>query len=200
MFTGIVERTATVVSRQPAAQSTRLVLETDLSACSTKVGDSIAVNGCCLTVVEIQNNRLTFDLLHETEQVTNLKCCVPGGLVNLEWSLRMDDRMGGHFVTGHVDSTGTILRWEQVGKDFELEVSMPREFERYMVPKGCIALDGISLTVVKVFPDKFTIWIIPHTREITALRARRPGDLLNLEFDLIAKYTEKILAGRAATS
>lgn len=196
MFAGIVEGTGTVVSREVGEKSTVYTVDAGPIAEGAKLGDSVANNGCCLTVVGVEATKLTFDLLAETERLTNLKSLEPGRAVNLERSLKVDDRISGHFVTGHVDGTGTVKRFEASGKDYILEIEIPREFAKYVVPKGCIAIDGMSLTVVDVMPDAFTIWIIPHTREITCLRERHPGDEVNLEFDLLAKYTEKILAER----
>lgn len=196
MFTGIVERTGKIVSRVPTVESVRLVIEVGNLTEGTQVGDSIAVNGCCLTVVKINPATLEFDVLQETEKRTNLKECGVGGVVNLERALRLDGRLGGHFVTGHIDATVPILVWEQRGKDFFLDVGLSPEQRKWVVPKGSIALDGISLTVGDVFDDHFTVWIIPHTREITALSARKAGDHLNIEFDLLAKYAENLIAKR----
>jgi riboflavin synthase len=196
MFTGIVEGTGLVVEKKPTEAAIRMVLEVGLLAQDAEMGASVAVNGCCLTVVNIAGSRLSFDMLHETEQRTSLGAAGPGLKVNLERSLRADARLGGHFVTGHVDGTGLVRRWEQVGKDYILEITIPQGYVQYVVPKGCIAIDGMSLTVVDVGPDWFSVWIIPHTREITNLSERKTGDRVNLEFDLIAKYTEKILAVR----
>ncbi|PTY01353.1 riboflavin synthase [Verrucomicrobia bacterium LW23] len=211
MFTGLVEGTGTVISRTPngvPGGGTRLVIDAGAIAQGVAIGDSISTNGCCLTVVKISGHGqhhtlLSFDLLAETEAVTNLKALREGSAVNLERSLRADARLGGHFVTGHVDCTGSVVRFARVGQDVELRVAVPPvgglPGTRYLVPKGCIAVDGISLTVAEVAADSFTVWIIPHTREVTALRERSTGDEVNLEFDLIAKYTEKILAGRATS-
>jgi riboflavin synthase len=161
-----------------------------------KLGDSIAHNGCCLTVAAIDRTRLSYDLLEETLRATNLGDLQPGRLVNLERSLAVGDRIGGHFVTGHVDGCALITQWEkEPGGDYTLEVEVPEGGDRYVVPKGCIALDGISLTVGKVQDRKFNVWIIPHTREVTALKERQVGDRLNIEFDMLAKYTEKLLSG-----
>ena len=123
-----------------------------------------------------------------------------GSLVNLERALPAGGRYGGHFVTGHIDATGVVRRWGQVGADYELRVGIQPRQGAYLVPKGCIAVDGISLTVAEVGPDEFSVWIIPHTRAMTALQERAAGDLVNLEFDLLAKYTEKILATRGSTA
>jgi riboflavin synthase len=206
MFTGLVEGTGTVISRIVGGVpggGTRLVVDAGDIAQGVAIGDSISNNGCCLTVVEIRGRAgrfLSFDLLAETEAVTNLKALREGSTVNLERSLRADARLGGHFVTGHVDVTGVVRSFARVGQDDELRVEVPpvngAPGTRYLVPKGCIAVDGISLTVGEVGADYFTVWIIPHTRSVTALRERSTGDEVNLEFDLIAKYTEKILAAR----
>ena len=158
--------------------------------------DSIAINGCCLTVVSVRGSELGFDLLRETQEVTNLRDLKPGAVVNLERALPAQGRYGGHFVTGHIDATGVIRAWKQVGQDYELRIGIEEPQGIYLVPKGCIAVDGISLTVAEVARDEFSVWIIPHTRSVTALRERAVGDLVNLEFDLLAKYTEKILVMR----
>ena len=161
-----------------------------------QIGDSIAINGCCLTVTSSEGPQLGFDLLEETQARTNLRDAKPGALVNLERALPAHGRYGGHFVTGHIDATGVIRRWERTGRDYELRIGIEPAHGVYLAPKGCIAVDGISLTVADAGRDEFSVWIIPHTRSVTALRERAAGDLVNLEFDLLAKYTEKILAMR----
>lgn len=193
MFTGLVEFKGTVTAKEPGAASSRLSIEAGEVASDAKLGDSIAVNGCCLTVTSISGTRLTFDLLAETERKTNLKNIASGAAVNLERALRADGRLGGHFVTGHVEDTARILGWEKKGSDYELAIAFDPAFDCYVVPKGCIAIDGISLTVAEVESGRFTVWIIPHTRQVTALSDRRVGDAVNLEFDLLAKYTAKIV-------
>jgi len=197
MFTGLVEGTGKIVNRLPGAGGTRLVVEAASVAEGVRIGDSIAVNGCCLTVTFIEGVQLGFDLLAETEARTNLRDVKPGAVVNLERALPANGRYGGHFVTGHIDATGIVRSWRQAGNDFELRIGIETVHGIYLVPKGCIAVDGISLTVVEVTRDEFSVWIIPHTREVTALRQRSEGSLVNLEFDLLAKYTEKILAVRS---
>jgi len=198
MFTGLVEETGVVERVQPAKKSIKLVVRTTRCARGLKVGDSLAVNGCCLTVVKLtprHTHKLAhFDLLKETWQRTNLRCVRPGSLVNLERPLRGDGRLGGHFVTGHIDGVGKILRWERAGQDYVLDIAASAEVMRYVLFKGSIAVDGISLTVAAVRPGRFRVWIIPHTHEITALRERKVGDLVNLEVDLIGKYVEKFAA------
>ncbi len=198
MFTGLVEGTGKVLALAPAKTGVRLTLDAGAIADDAKLGDSIALNGCCLTVVAMDGPRLGFDLLEETLARTSLRQAGPGAVVNLERAMAADGRYGGHFVTGHIDATGTIRTWEQRGADYELRIGLDPAHGRYLVPKGCIAVDGISLTVAEVARDEFSVWIIPHTRDLTALRERKVGDALNLEFDLLAKYTEKILASRSS--
>ena len=197
MFTGLVEGTGKVLDLTPKKTGgVRLTLDAGPIAADARLGDSIALNGCCLTVTTLDGPRLGFDLLEETLARTSLRQAGPGAVVNLERALPANGRYGGHFVTGHIDATGTIRVWEQKGADYELRIAIDPAHGRYLVPKGCIAVDGISLTVADVTSAEVSVWIIPHTREVTALRDRQVGDPLNLEFDLLAKYTEKILAAR----
>ena len=197
MFTGLVEGTGRVAVLLAPKGMTRLMIDAGPLVEGARIGDSVALNGCCLTVTSIEGSLLGFDLLEETQACTNLRDAKPGRAVNLERALPAHGRYGGHFVTGHVDTTGVIRRWEQKGQDYELRIGIEPAQGIYLVPKGCLAVDGISLTVADVGRDEFSVWIIPHTRSITALRERAVGDLVNLEFDLLAKYTEKILAMRA---
>jgi riboflavin synthase len=193
MFTGLVETTGTVVRLEPTpAGGTRLTVTSPLYA-GCAAGDSVAHNGCCLTVAGQRGEEATFDLLAETLRCTNLGDLRPGDRVNLERSLLPTTRLGGHFVTGHVDTTGVIRRLEPSGADHRLEVEASADFLRLVVPKGCVAVDGISLTVGDTTADRFTLWIIPHTLAATNLAARRPGDRVNLESDLLAKYAAKLL-------
>ena len=200
MFTGIVEETGTVRAIRPTARSIRLTVRSKLCARGLRKGDSLAVNGCCLTLVGLKRNKagalLDFDLLKETWVRTNLQHASVGAAVNLERPLAANGRFGGHFVTGHIDGVGRISRWEQVGQDYVLDVEAPREARRYIVYKGSIAVDGISLTVAGVTRKGFRIWIIPHTWEVTALKERKVGDAVNLEADLLGKYVEQFLANR----
>lgn len=200
MFTGIVEETGTVESIREGAKAIQFAVRARLCAGGVKVGDSISVNGCCLTVTKLQRSRtgtrLHFDLLRETWVRTNLQFAAKGSQVNLERSLAADGRLGGHFVTGHVDGLGQITRWERAGADHLLDITAPSEVLRYVVFKGSIAVDGISLTVAGVTRKGFRLWIIPHTLEVTALRERRVGDAVNLEADLLGKYVEKFVRAR----
>ncbi len=194
MFTGLVEEKGEVVSFHEQPEAWRLRIRADLVAQDLELGDSVAINGCCLSVVEISKTILTFDVLEETRRLTNLRNLDLGSKVNLERSLRFNGRVGGHFITGHIDGTGRIVELGMRGKDVILRVEAPEEFERYMVYKGCVGIDGISLTVAEVKGQTLTVWLIPHTLQVTALGELKKGDTVNLEFDLLAKYTEKILS------
>lgn len=198
MFTGIVEEKGKVLACEELEGSWRYRIGVEVVAEGVSLGDSIAVNGCCLTVVAIAEGELSFDVLEESRRLTNLKTVEVGGTVNLERSLRFDGRVGGHFVTGHVDGTGVIKTLRPEGKDVILEIEVPEGFDKYLVYKGCIAIDGMSLTVAKVDGRLVTIWLIPHTLEVTSIGGKQAGDLVNLEFDLIAKYTEKIMETRGS--
>ncbi len=204
MFTGIIEETGIVETVRESAEAIRVAVRTRICANGTKVGDSIAVNGCCLTVARLQRTRvgtvLHFDLLRETWTRTNLQFAQRGSLVNLERSLAANGRLGGHFVTGHIDGVGKITCWERTGADHVLDITASREVLRYIVFKGSIAVDGISLTVARVTKTGFRIWIIPHTFEVTALRERKVGDAVNLEADILGKYVEKFVQNRKAAS
>jgi riboflavin synthase len=165
-----------------------------------QVGDSVAVNGCCLTAVKIsargKSKLIQFDLLQESWSRTNFQFAKPGSLVNLERSLRANGELGGHFVTGHVDGLGKIIKWERAAKDHVLDIAASPDVMKYLVFKGSVAVDGISLTVASVQKKSFRIWIIPHTFDVTVLRERKVGDAVNLEADLLGKYVEKFLAAR----
>ncbi|MGD0252628.1 MAG: riboflavin synthase [Verrucomicrobiota bacterium] len=201
MFTGIVEEAGIVERIKPAAKSIELIVRANVTGRGLKPGGSLAVNGCCLTAVKVSTRGrfklVQFDLLQETWRRTNLQFAKAGSLVNLERPLRADGEFGGHFVTGHIDGVGKIIRWERAGQDHVLDLAAPPEVMRYVVFKGSIAVDGISLTVAGVDKKSFRIWIIPHTYEITALRERQVGDAVNLEADLLGKYIEKFVASRA---
>ncbi|MFZ1072745.1 MAG: riboflavin synthase [Verrucomicrobiia bacterium] len=200
MFTGIVEEAGIVERIKPAAKSIELTVRANVTGRGLKPGGSLAVNGCCLTAVKISTRGkfklAQFDLLQETWRRTNLQFAKAGSLVNLERPLRADGEFGGHFVTGHIDGAGKIIRWERAGLDHVLDIAAPPEVMRYIIFKGSVAVDGISLTVAGVDKKSFRIWIIPHTYEITALRERKVGDAVNLEGDLLGKYVEKFLAGK----
>ena len=194
MFTGIVEETGKVISFSEQASAWRLVLESHVVAKDLQMGDSVAVNGCCLTAVAFSEDRIEFDLLEESKRLTSIGEVGVGAKVNLERALLPTTRMGGHFVSGHVDGTGLIEAIEPRGKDFFFRIKASSDSLRYIVHKGCITVDGISLTVAEVDESGFAIWLIPHTMEVTNLHTKQVGDLVNLEYDLIAKYVEKLFA------
>lgn len=204
MFTGIVEEAGRVERIVPTDQSIRLTVRTQVCAAGLKLGASLAVNGCCLTVVKLakrgRDKLVEFDLLKETWDRTNLQFARPGALVNLERPLRADGQLGGHFVTGHIDGLGTITRWERAGQDHVLDIAAPPEVMRYIVFKGSVAVDGISLTVAGAQKRSFRIWIIPHTYEVTALRERAVGQQVNLEADLLGKYVDRFVSARSKGS
>jgi len=192
MFTGIIEEVGQVVAFTQEAAAWKLQLKATHAPKSVALGDSVAVNGCCLTVTRFDATGLWFDVLEETRRLTNFAQLKAGSAVNLELSLRHDGRIGGHFVTGHIDVLGRIDQFEGRGKDYYLRVYAPNDFARYLVYKGSIAIDGISLTVAEVDGDYFAVWLIPHTLAATNLKEKRVGDSVNLEFDLLAKYVEKL--------
>jgi riboflavin synthase len=200
MFTGIVEESGVVERIRPTRKSIELTVRAKVCGRGLKQGGSLAVNGCCLTAVKIARRGAftlaQFDLLQETWRLTNLQFAKPGSLVNLERPLRAGGELGGHFVTGHIDGLGRILRWERTGQDHMLDIAAPPEVMRYALFKGSMAVDGISLTVAEAGRKSFRIWIIPHTYEVTALRERHVGDAVNLEADLLGKYVEKFLKAR----
>jgi riboflavin synthase len=193
VFTGIVETTGRIqrTDRTPNG-GTQLTIETDLAP-ELAVGASLALNGCCLTVTGVSGTELQFDLLGETLRRTNLGDLRPGDLINLERPMPANGRFDGHIVQGHIDITSTIESIEAVGSDHRLEVALPESFSRYVVFKGSIAVDGISLTVAELHEDSFAIWIIPQTWQVTSLLQKKANDRVNLEFDLIAKYVERML-------
>ena len=200
MLTGIVEEAGVIEKITPAKKSIEMTVRASVCGRGLKVGDSVAVNGCCLTAVKItprgKAKLIQFDLLQESWQRTNFQFGKVGSLVNLERSLRANGELGGHFVTGHVDGLGKIIKWERAGKDHVLDIAAPADVMKYLVFKGSVAVDGISLTVASVSKKSFRIWIIPHTFDVTVLRERKVGDAVNLEADLLGKYVEKFLALR----
>ena len=200
MFTGLVEETGELLALEHSAAGARLTLRAPFVSTDAQLGDSIAVNGCCLTVSARDGATLAFDLLAETLDRTNLGALAPGAPVNLERALAAHSRLGGHFVQGHIDTTSRVLAFEKVNADHRLEIALPAEFAGYVAFKGSIAIYGISLTVAEVRPASCVVWIIPHTLTMTNLRAKTAGDFVNLEFDLLAKYVERLLAVRAIPS
>ncbi len=197
MFTGLIEEVGSVVAVRASDGGTQLQISAPRIAKEIRSGDSIAVNGCCLTLSSQHNDLLTFDLLEETIARTNLKNLQRDQSVNLECALAAKERFGGHFVQGHVDCVSPIIVFQKSGADFRLEVELPAEFAHYVACKGSIAVNGISLTVAEVLPKSFAVWIIPYTKRHTNLDRAQAGDLLNLEFDILAKYVERMLSRHA---
>ena len=196
MFTGIVEELGTVAAVEDQGDAIRLTIRASTVLEDAGLGDSIAVNGCCLTVAERNGDTWTADVMQETLDKTSLYGVRPGDRVNLERAVTADKRLGGHIVQGHVDGVGTVLgrapseHWEVV------EIQMPPELGRYLVDKGSITVDGVSLTVVEARDDSFTVSLIPETLARTTLGTRRPGERVNLEADILAKHVERLLAYR----
>ena len=193
MFTGIVEARGEIAAIEPVETGARLVIRIPFAG-ELAIGESVAVNGACLTVTTLDPEAGTaaFDLLAETLRVTNLGDLSVGDVVNLERALAVGGRLSGHFVQGHVDCVSEILAWEPVGQDHRLVIALPADFARYVIRKGSICVDGISLTVAELEDDRFTLWIIPHTAEVTNLASAATGKRVNLEFDLLAKYLERL--------
>lgn len=195
MFTGLVETTGTVEGFTPINGGARLTLIIPFGH-ELSLGDSVAVNGCCLTVDALDGERVSFDLLSQTLRVTSLGNLQPGGLVNLERAMSAMDRFGGHLVMGHVDNTGTVTSLEPVGQDHRLEVRIPDELARYCIDKGSITIDGISLTIANLNGSLLEFWITPHTFGRTNLQKAVAGQPVNLEVDMLAKYVEKLFTAR----
>lgn len=196
MFTGIVEEAGQVIAFEPKAEAWSLAIAARATLADLSLGDSIAVNGCCLTVTQFDAASLRFDVLEETRRLTNFSALQPGAAVNLERSLRFGGKVGGHFVTGHIDTQGRVEIFEARGKDYYLRIRLPEGYGRYVVHKGSIAIDGISLTIAEVADAWFAVWIIPHTLAVTNLREKQVGAPVNLEFDLLGKHVEKLLLTR----
>ncbi len=194
MFTGIVEELGEVVEVVDLGDAARLTVRGPLVTSDARPGDSVAVNGVCLTVVETAAGVFTADVMRETLARTSLGALDVGSPVNLERPVTLATRLGGHLVQGHVDGTGVLLE-RTPGNHWEIvRIELPPELARYVVPKGSIAVDGVSLTVVEVGPDSFTVSLIPTTLDLTTLGSRQPGEAVNLEVDVVAKYVERMLA------
>lgn len=196
MFTGLVETTGKVVQIDHLGEQARYFVQVPFQD-ELALGDSVANNGCCLTVASLEDGKVAFDVLSQTLKVTSLGQLVVGSVVNLERALRPSDRLGGHFVQGHVDGTGEIIDLSQHGQDHRFEVKLPASIHKYCIDKGSLAVDGISLTIAELGEESAVFWITPHTFEHTHLSAAKIGDKVNLEADLLAKYTEKLLNSRA---
>jgi riboflavin synthase len=192
MFTGIIEETGIIRSIRQGNRSSELTVSADLILTEIKTGDSICTNGICLTVTRFDQHSFTVDVMPETMMKTSLGLLKAGHLVNLERALRLCDRLGGHLVSGHIDGTGIIKRILQDDNAIRFDISADPSMLRYIVEKGSVAIDGISLTVTHVNDELFGVSVIPHTRKTTTLFHRKTGDKVNIECDMIAKYTEKL--------
>lgn len=196
MFTGIVEEMGAVKALEKTLTGTRLSILASVVLSDLPFGASISVNGACLTVVASNEKDFSVDVSPETLTVTNLGSFTPGSPVNLERAMKLNERIGGHLVAGHVDGVGTIRDRQQEGDSVRVTVEAPKEILRYCVHKGSITVDGISMTLNEVTDRTFSVMIIPHTAKVTTLGLKQPGDLVNLESDLIAKYVERLLQER----
>lgn len=200
MFTGIIEGFGTFRSIRPVGQGTRFAIESDFSLDNTKIGDSIAVNGACLTAVTLEGRRFEVDVAPETLSKTTFSQAKVGDRVNLERAMRLSDRLDGHLVSGHIDGTGVIAGKQSLSNAVIVTITMPRELLRYMIQKGSVAIDGISLTINELNADGIVLSIIPHTAKITSIGFKKPGDRVNVETDVIGKYVEKFITGNKSQS
>lgn len=200
MFTGLVEELGTLRSVRKGADSALLTIEAEKVLGDLKIGDSVAVNGVCLTVTTYEGKSFTADVMAETLTRSNLGDLKPGDRVNLERALRLGDRLGGHLVSGHIDGVGTIVNKERFDIAIVITVAAPREVMRYIIEKGSVAIDGTSLTVVDFAGEKFSVSLIPHTAHVTTLGHKNVGQTVNLEADIIGKYIERLLVTRGETT
>lgn len=194
MFTGIVECTGKVLACTPIEQGARYAIEIPFAA-ELALGDSVAINGCCLTVDRVEGTRVEFDLLTQTMRVTSLGQLQPGSLCNLERAMGVNSRFGGHLVMGHVDTTGEVISVTPVGQDHKICIRLPRPYMRYTIDKGSIAIDGVSLTIASIHDEEILeFWITPHTWQRTIMHTYAPGMIVDIEVDMLAKYVEKMFA------
>jgi riboflavin synthase len=198
VFTGLIEEVGRVLWIRMAERGTQLQVTAPKLAPAVAVGDSVAVNGCCLTVSAHRGEQVTFDLLEETLERTNLKQLRRDSPVNLERALAAGAPLGGHFVQGHIDCSAKVISFERTGEDYRLEVELPADFAHYAAYKGSVAVNGISLTIAELLEKSFAVWIIPHTKRQTNIDNIETGDWVNIEFDILAKYVERMLARYAS--
>jgi riboflavin synthase len=196
MFTGLIEEVGSVIAVGASKNANQLKIAAPHVAKKIRRGDSLAVNGCCLTLSSHRGEELVFDLLDETIARTNLKNLQRRQPVNLERAVSGTERFGGHFVQGHIDCVSPVIAYQKSGADFRLEIELPKAFAHYVACKGSIAVNGISLTVAEVLSETFVVWIIPYTKTHTNLDRVQVSDPMNLEFDILAKYVERMLASR----
>ncbi|MDF2519831.1 MAG: riboflavin synthase, alpha subunit [Clostridia bacterium] len=196
MFTGLVEEIGTVQSITKSTKSARITIKARKVLEGSKIGDSIATNGVCLTATEISTGSFTIDVMAETMRRSNLKSLHPGDEVNLERALQLSDRLGGHIVSGHIDGVGVISSYEKEDNAVWITIEAAPELLRYIVQKGSIAIDGVSLTAAYVDDRVFKVSIIPHTKDMTTLLKKKPGHEVNLECDIVGKYIEKLMGAK----
>ena len=196
MFTGIIEGLGTITAARPSGSGRRLVLTSDFDLTGTKIGDSLAVNGACLTAVQLAGRRFEVDVSPESLAKTALGAARAGERVNLERALRLSDRIDGHLVSGHIDGTGTIDDRQTAGNAILVTVAVPEALTRYMIVKGSVAVDGVSLTINAVEPARFTVSVIPYTSHLTTIGLKKTGDAVNIETDMIGKYVEKFITSK----
>ncbi len=194
MFTGLIEEVGTVNSVRPTSGGKEIEIRADIIIEDTNTGDSISVNGVCLTATKIEGNSIFFDVSQESLDRSNLRFLQAGDKVNLERALKVSDRLGGHIVQGHVDTVGTVERITPKGEHTEFIISFPPQFTDLIVEKGSIAIDGISLTINSIDKNRISINLIPHTLHSTNLAFRKAGDFVNIEFDILGKYVKRILS------
>jgi riboflavin synthase len=199
MFTGIIEGLGTIGAIRPAGQGKRLTIEADYALDQTKIGDSIAVNGACLTVVKISGSTFEVDLSPETLSTSTFDKAKQGDRLNLERAMRLSDRIDGHLVLGHVDGIGIIEQQQKLGNAIGVSIAVPAAVSRYMIHKGSVAVDGISLTINALTPKSFTVSIIPHTGRLTTIGMKQKGQPVNIETDMIGKYVERFVQGELMT-
>ena len=197
MFTGIIEGLGTIGAIRSAGRGKRLTIEADYVLDHTKIGDSIAVNGACLTVVKISGSTFEVDLSPETLATSTFDKARQGDRLNLERAMRLSDRIDGHLVLGHVDGIGTIIQQQKLGNAIVVTVAVPEALSRYMIHKGSVAVDGISLTINTLAPESFTVSIIPHTARLTTIGIKQKGAPVNIETDMIGKYVERFMRGES---
>ncbi|HWI54363.1 MAG TPA: riboflavin synthase [Desulfobacteria bacterium] len=200
MFTGIIEEMGKIKKIHKGTDSARLTIDADVVLTDVKLGDSIAVNGICLTVVNFSRSVFEVDVMAETLRKTNLEELKPGDVVNLERALRVGDRFGGHIVSGHIDGVGVISRQQREDIAILTEIEAPPEVMKYVVTKGSVAIDGISLTVVNCTDKAFIVSLIPHTAKMTTLGYKKTGDRVNLESDIIGRYVERLMGFKESDS
>ena len=197
MFTGLVEEKGTVIDKIATGDGFQFTIEAEKIMNDLKIGSSVAVNGCCLTVVKINENTFSVDTIEETLNKTNLGVLKQGMKVNLERPLEANERLGGHFVLGHIDTTGKIEAIQELSNSHWITISFPDKFKHYLIYVGSVAIDGVSMTVAELKNNVFSVGVIPHTWKETIFADKKVGDTVNLEFDVLGKYVERIMEGKS---